>query len=69
MYPHINWSVSEPSPEITETYGDGFIIAGRVGDKMQTYFVLRDDPRINNWIHMIAIQLDPQIEEQNGRTT
>lgn len=63
MYPYIKWSIQEPSPEISEVYGEGFIITGRREDKMSTYFVLREDPRIENWIHMIAIELDPQVQE------
>jgi len=63
MYPHIQWSIQLPSPEIEEVYGKGFIIAGKYEDKFNEFFVLFEDPRIDNWIHMIAISLDPQVTE------
>lgn len=63
LYPNIKWSIQLPSPEILETYGDGFIIMARRGDRMSEYFIMKDDPRIDNWIHMMAIELDPQVQE------
>lgn len=66
MYPYLQWSIQLPSPEIEETYGKGFIIMARDPqlDKVAEYFVLFEDPRIDNWIHMIAIELDPQVTEE-----
>ena len=63
LYPDIEWSIQLPSPEILEVYGDGFIIMAQKNGKFSEYFVLKDDPRIDNWIHMMAIELDPQVQE------
>lgn len=63
LYPDIKWSVQLPSPEILDTYGDGFIIMARKGERFSEYFILKEDPRIDNWIHMMAIELDPQVQE------
>lgn len=62
MYPDVNWVVELPSIEIEETYGKGVVISGHKGNSSSTYFILDEDPRINNWIHMMASQL----EEENG---
>ena len=65
MYPDIKWSIQMPSPEILDNYGDGFVMMARRGNRMSEYFILKEDPRIDNWIHMMAIELDPQIQEDN----
>ena len=65
LYPDIRWSIQLPSPEILEAYGEGFVMMARSGDRMSEYFILKEDPRIDNWIHMMAIELDPQIQEDN----
>lgn len=65
LYPDIKWSLQLPAPEILETYGEGFVMMARKEDKMVTYFILNDDPRIDNWIHMMAIELDPQVQEDD----
>ena len=65
LYPDIRWSIQLPSPEILEAYGEGFVMMARRGNRMSEYFILKEDPRIDNWIHMMAIELDPQIQEDN----
>ena len=65
LYPYIRWSIQLPSPEILEAYGEGFVMMARMGNRMSEYFILKEDPRIDNWIHMMAIELDPQIQEDN----
>ena len=67
LYPDIRWSIQLPSPEILEAYGEGFVMMARSGDRMSEYFILKEDPRIDNWIHMMAIQLDPQIQEDSSQ--
>lgn len=64
LYPDIRWSIQLPSPEILEAYGEGFVMMARRGNRMSEYFILKEDPRIDNWIHMIAIELDPQVTEE-----
>ena len=67
MYPDIKWSIQMPSPEILEAYGEGFVMMARRGNRMSEYFILKEDPRIDNWIHMMAIELDPQIQEDSSQ--
>ena len=67
LYPDIRWSIQLPSPEILEAYGEGFVMMARMGNRMSEYFILKEDPRIDNWIHMMAIELDPQIQEDSSQ--
>lgn len=64
LHPDLDWGIGYPAPDITETYGKGVIIIGRKGAIEQSYFILEDDPRLDNWIHMIAIQVEDKI---NGK--
>lgn len=48
LYPDIRWSIQLPSPEILEAYGEGFVMMARRGNRMSEYFILKEDPRINN---------------------
>lgn len=57
LYPEIKWVLQVPLPGITDDYGDGFILIGQYEDSMATYFILHEDPRKDNWIHMIASQV------------
>lgn len=57
LHPDIEWVIQKPTPEIEDDYGKGFVLSGRLGDKGATYFILNEDPRKDNWIHMIASQL------------
>ena len=67
LYPDIKWSIQLPSPEILEVYGEGFVMMARKDERMATYFILKEDPRIDNWIHMMAIELDPQVQEDSSQ--
>lgn len=63
MYPEIFWRVQEADKGTTDVYGEGFILTGISGGKAVEYFILADDPRMDNWIHTVAIQLDEQVQE------
>lgn len=58
LYPDIEWVLSKPEEQIEKDYGKGFILTGIKGNGEATYFILFEDPRVDNWIHMIATQLE-----------
>lgn len=64
LYPSIKWFVGLPSLDIEENFGEGFILRGVKGKDLSEFFILKEDPRIENWIHMIAISLDKQVREE-----
>lgn len=58
LYPDIEWVVQKPEEQIEKDYGKGFILTGIKDNADATYFILFEDPRVDNWIHMIANQLE-----------
>lgn len=58
LYPEIEWVLSRPEEQIEKDYGKGFILTGIKGNADATYFILFEDPRKDNWINMIASQLE-----------
>lgn len=65
LHPNFEWVVTIPDIEILKNYGDGFLIIGRKGLREAVYFVLFEDPRVDNWINMIASQLT---EDEDARS-
>lgn len=61
MYPDMDWMAQLPNPEILKDYGDGIVLTGRKGLFEATYFILHEDPRKDNWIVMIANQVEEKI--------
>lgn len=64
LYPGIAWVLHYGPDDITQVYGDGFMVQAQVGIHTVEYFILAEDPRMDNWIHMMASQLR---EEVNGK--
>lgn len=64
MYPKLDWSVSDPAEEIERIYGKGFIlkVKKRNDIKIAEYFILNEDPRLEQWIHLIVIKLGEMYE-------
>lgn len=60
-YPDMDWMIQEAAPEISEVWGDGFLFSGKKGLFEQTYFILWEDPRKENWIAMIAHNVEEKI--------
>lgn len=58
LYPDIEWVITKPEEQIEKDYGKGFILTGLKDNFDATYFILFEDPRLDNWIHMIASQLE-----------
>lgn len=63
LYPDIKWILQEPDLGIEETYGQGYMITGELNEHRVTFFVLAEDPRTENWIHMIANMLEEKTKD------
>jgi len=57
LHPDIDWLIQQPDPQLEKDYGKGFIVTGLHEEKKAVYFILEEDPRKENWIHMIASQV------------
>lgn len=64
MFPAVKWTLSFPSRDILDNYGDGYLMRGTIGTYEVEYFILFDDPRVKNWIKMIYVQLE---DKKNGQ--
>lgn len=63
MHPDIKWVLQMPTREVTEVYGSGVVVRGEKGAFIKEYFILFEDPRREEWINMIAAQLQGEIKE------
>lgn len=61
LHPDVKWFVTEAEKGITDIYGDGFVVKAQRNGLTSEYFILADDPRVDNWIHLMAIETDRQV--------